>query len=179
MNLKCWSRNWGNLKFEFNFEILSGVLKINKKNVGIKADTKYRLEITENILEPIINGNLSWDEARVGYWIKWWRDTNQVKTGFLRLLQGPYDQKKSEKLSISSGSINEEMSISSIIEIFGQEAEKIFEKYGMYCTGCDLSPWEDILSGARKHGIGKNEIDLLLNEVKQLKLDSSDQTRMM
>tara|TARA_B110001454_G_scaffold64773_1_gene62913 strand:+ start:260 stop:2041 length:1782 start_codon:yes stop_codon:yes gene_type:complete len=179
VTLKCWSRNWDNLKFEFNFEILNGVLKINKKNVGIKADTKYRLEITENILEPIINGNLSWDEARVGYWIKWWRDTKQVKTGFLRLLQGPYDQKKSEKLSISSGSINEEMSISSTIEIFGQEAEKIFEKYGMYCTGCDLSPWEDILSGARKHGIGKNEIDLLLNEIKQLKLDSSDQTRMI
>lgn len=174
VNLKCWSKNWDNLKFEFNFEILNGILKINKNNTDIKADTKYRLEITENILEPIINGNLSWDEARVGYWIKWWRDTNQVKTGFLRLLQGPYNQKKSEKLSISSGSINEEMSISSTIEIFGREAEKIFEKYGMYCTGCDLSPWEDILSGAKKHGIDNHGIALLLNEISQLKIDSID-----
>jgi len=174
VNLKCWSKNWGNLKFEFNFEILNGILKINKKNTDIKADTKYRLEITENILEPIINGNLSWDEARVGYWIKWWRDTNQVKTGFLRLLQGPYNQKKSEKLSIFSGYINEEMSISSTIEIFGREAEKIFEKYGMYCTGCDLSPWEDILSGAKKHGVDNHRIALLLNEISQLKIDSID-----
>ena len=175
VTFKCWSKKWDNLKFEFNFEILNGNLKIKKKDDKIKADTSYRLEITENILEPIINGNLSWDEARVGYWIKWWRDTDQVKTGFLRLLQGPYEQKKSEKLSISSGIIDEKMSISSTIEIFGNKVEEIFEKYGMYCTGCDLSPWEDIISGAKKHGIKKNKIDLLLNEIRELKLDLSDQ----
>ena len=169
VNLKCWSKNWVNLKFEFNFEILSGILKITKKNDSITVDTKYNLEITENILEPIINGNLSWDEARVGYWIKWWRNTSKVNTGFLRLLQGPYNQKENEKLSLSSGSISEDMSISGIIEIFGEKAEKIFEKYGMYCTGCDLSPWEDVLSGAKKHGIKKDKIDLLLSEIRGLK----------
>jgi len=175
VNLKCWGKKWDNLNFEFNFEILNGNLKIKKKDSQIKADTKYRLEITEDILQTIINGNLSWDEARVGYWIKWWRDTDQVKTGFLRLLQGPYEQKKSEKLSIFSGTINEKMSISSMIEIFGEEVEKIFEKYGMFCTGCDLSPWEDIISGAKKHGIKKNKIDLLLREIKELQLGLSNQ----
>ena len=175
VNLKCWGKKWANLNFEFNFEILNGNLKIKKKDSQIKADTKYRLEITEDILQPIINGNLSWDEARVGYWIKWWRDTDQVKTGFLRLLQGPYEQKKSEKLSIFSGTINEKMSISSMIEIFGEEVEEIFEKYGMFCTGCDLSPWEDIISGAKKHGIKKNKIDLLLSEIKELQLGLSNQ----
>lgn len=175
VNLKCWDKKWDNLNFEFNFEILNGNLKIKKKDSQIKADTKYRLEITEDILQTIINGNLSWDEARVGYWIKWWRDTDQVKTGFLRLLQGPYEQKKSEKLSIFSGTINEKMSISSMIEIFGEEVEKIFEKYGMFCTGCDLSPWEDIISGAKKHGIKKNKIDLLLREIKELQLGLSNQ----
>lgn len=175
VNLKCWGKKWDNLNFEFNFEILNGNLQIKKKDSQIKADTKYRLEITEDILQPIINGNLSWDEARVGYWIKWWRDTDQVKTGFLRLLQGPYEQKKSEKLSIFSGTINEKMSISSMIEIFGEEVEKIFEKYGMFCTGCDLSPWEDIISGAKKHGIKKNKIDLLLSEIKELQLGLSNQ----
>ena len=39
----------------------------------------------------------------------------------------------------------------------------------MYCTGCDLSPWEDVLSGAKKHGIKKDKIDLLLSEIRSLK----------
>ncbi len=64
---------------------------------------------------------------------------------------------------------------SSMIEIFGEEVEKIFEKYGMFCTGCDLSPWEDIISGAKKHGIKKNKIDLLLREIKELQLGLSNQ----
>ena len=176
VNFQCWFEGFSKLKFEFNFEIFNGVLNINNKNHKIKAETNYRLEITENILEPIINGNLSWDEARVGYWIKWWRNTEEVKTGFLRLLQGPYNQKKNEKSSIYSGNINSSMSISNIIEIYGEKAEEIFENYGMYCSGCNLSPWEDVISGAKKHGISKENIDLLLDEIKQLKIITVDTT---
>tara|TARA_Y100001970_G_C14244691_1_gene867268 strand:- start:1104 stop:1241 length:138 start_codon:yes stop_codon:yes gene_type:complete len=38
----------------------------------------------------------------------------------------------------------------------------------MYCTGCDLSPWEDVLSGAKKHGIKKENINQLLNEISKI-----------
>jgi len=176
VNFKCWTKGWGKIKFEFNFEIFNGNLKIKKDSSITKSSTNYRLEITDNILEPIINGNLSWDEARVGYWIKWWRNTPKVKTGFIRLLQGPYNQKEKEKLYISSGKLDQTMSISSIIEIFGEKAEKIFEKYGMYCTGCNLSPWEDIAAGAKKHGIGNKEIKKLITEMKNLDIVKDDET---
>ena len=173
VNFKCWTKKWSKLKFDFDFEIFNGVLEIKNKN-SKKNNTNFRIEITENILQPIIDGNLSWDEARVGYWIKWWSNTPKVKTRFLRLLQGPHKQKEKEKSDIYSGIINKKMSISSIIEIFGNNAENIFEKYGMYCTGCNLSPWEDIASGAKKHGIKNNDIKKLLFEIKKLSTSYQD-----
>ena len=178
VNFKCWTKKWSKLKFEFDFEIFNGVLKIKNKN-SKKNNTNFRIEITENILQPIIDGNLSWDEARVGYWIKWWRNTPQVKTRFLRLLQGPHKQKEKEKSDIYSGIINKKMSISSIIEIFGNNAENIFEKYGMYCTGCNLSPWEDIASGAKKHEIKNSDIKKLLFEIKKLSTSYEDDKAMI
>lgn len=169
VELKCWKKNWGGLKFKFKFQISDGKLDLCQKSFDSNSTTQYKIEITEDILATIICGNISWDEARVGYWIKWWRNTSKVKTGFLRLLQGPYKLKKSEKKLIKKGILNKKMSISSLIEIYGKDAELIFEKYGMFCTGCDLSPWEDIISGAKKHGLKNNKINQLMTEFNFLK----------
>ena len=164
VELKCWYKNWEEIKFQFKFQISNGKLNHCQESYDCNNTTQYKIDITEDILATIICGDISWDEARVGYWIKWWRNTSKVKTGFLRLLQGPYKMKKTEKTLIKKGMLNENMSISSLIEIYGKDAELIFEKYGMFCSGCDLSPWEDIISGAKKHGLNDIKITELLNE---------------
>ena len=164
VELKCWNKNWEEIKFQFKFQISNGKLDHCQESYDCNNTTQYKIDITEDILATIICGDISWDEARVGYWIKWWRNTSKVKTGFLRLLQGPYKMKKTEKTLIKKGMLNENMSISSLIEIYGKDAELIFEKYGMFCSGCDLSPWEDIISGAKKHGLNDIKITELLNE---------------
>ena len=47
------------------------------------------MKIKDIILINIISGYLSWDEAKVGYWIKWWRNTKKAHGSLTRAMQSP------------------------------------------------------------------------------------------
>lgn len=166
LTFRCMTSDWDGEYFSFN-------LKIEDQKISIVQDLgedlpNFRMDITKEILAPILSGNLSWDEARVGYWIRWWRNTDSVHTGFLRLLQGPFKIREPEKGQILQGEINPATSIASLLEIHGERAEKLLNRYGLYCSGCGLSPWESIKAGAEKHGLGKIEIQTLLEAIAKL-----------
>lgn len=147
----CYAPDWSEVRFSFDMAISGNRLRfVDAPTPGL---TQFRLEVSEDILGAVMAGNLSWDEARVGYWLRWWRSDNMVHSGLLRLLQGPYGQHLAEHEAIRGGDVAPSMSIASIIEIHGPAAETVLQRYGLHCTGCSLSPWESLADGAAKHGI--------------------------
>ena len=62
------------------------------------------------------------------------------------------------------------MSIADIIEKGGVKASEIFEKYGLFCTGCQPGMGESVEDGCKFHGISDKKTRELLQELNSLNL---------
>ncbi len=168
LRLRCFSRGWEEQLFVVPISIVDHRVVVESNDREPEDLPTFQLDVTEDILKPILSENLSWDEARVGCHLRWWRNTNSVHTGLLRLLQGPYGQKKAEHDAIRQLGASPKNSIASVIELFGNAAEELFVSRGLYCAGCSLSPWESIEAGAAKHGLSQVETGNLLEDINRL-----------
>ncbi len=142
--------------------------QINNNKIPI-----LKITILDKILMQIIEGNLSWDEARVGYWMEWWRNTPKVHNLLIRAMQG--NNIKNYKKNYDSYKIslpNKIMPISEIIYKY-PEANNIFKKFQMFCQGCALSPWETIDDAIIKHSLSKTEKIKLKKELEILMKNKS------
>jgi hybrid cluster-associated redox disulfide protein len=63
-----------------------------------------------------------------------------------------------------------EMSIADIIEKGGLSATKIFEKYGLFCTGCQPGMGETVEDGCKLHGISDKKTQELVDELSLLEI---------
>ena len=168
LRVRCFSRDWTEQLFEVPIRIVKSQLTVEPVDCEPDGLPTFHLDVTEDILKPILSENVSWDEARVGCHLRWWRNTNAVHTGLLRLLQGPYGQKRAEHEAIRRTGVSASNSIASVIEMFGDDASRIFSRCGLYCVGCSLSPWESIEAGAAKHGLTQAETASLLEDINRL-----------
>ena len=57
------------------------------------------------------------------------------------------------------------MSIADIIERGGKAASDVFEKYGLYCNGCQPGMAEKIEDGCKLHGLSKEKTMQLIEEL--------------
>lgn len=151
--------------FEVYFEIEKGILKIQKLE---SQDINLTIELSANILKKIITENLSWDEAHIGYWCKFSRNPDVYHAGFWRLLQTPYLRKSPQMAkSLHPRTITGDTVIADVLEFYGDEADRILRRYGLYCLGCHHSTSESISIGARNHGLNDIDVDKLLLELKK------------
>ncbi len=149
--------------FEVLLEIEKGILNIRKLE---KHDINLTIELPANIVKKIITDNLSWDEAHIGYWCKFSRNPDVYHAGFWRLLQTPYFRKSPQLTrTVHPETITGDTAIADVLEFYGDDADKILRRYGLYCLGCHHSTFESISIGARNHGINGADVDKLLLEL--------------
>ena len=126
------------------------------------------MKIMDKILMQIIGGRLSWDEAKVGYWIEWWRDTPKVHNLMTRTMQGPNISNLEFASSFSDTDLHyQSIPISEVLRNVSG-AEDLFKRFGMFCKGCSLSPWESIEDAANAHNLTASQKIKLNKELKLL-----------
>ena len=58
--------------------------------------------------------------------------------------------------------------IADIVEKWPDLAEVLVEDYGFHCIGCYASGMESISQGAKVHGMGRNEIKVMIENLNEL-----------
>jgi CMP-N-acetylneuraminate monooxygenase len=152
---------------DFGFAINGGKLRI----LPAPADQPNLLiEIPPGILRRILTHNLSWDEAHIGYWCRFSRQPDVFHAGFWRLLQAPYFAKPAgikPDAKQNTGPITGSWILADILEKFGDRADRIIRRYGLYCAGCQHSTADTIAQGARQHGLDDSHLVRLLRDLNE------------
>ena len=159
--IECVKQN--KKKFRILFTVEDGILKLDDFN----DDTDLKIKVPEGVLSKIIEGEMSWDEAHIGYWCEMSRSPDKYHFNFWRILQAPYYERGINPHG-SPGDINLDRSISGIVEDYGAVADRILRRYGLYCIGCEYASQETVRDGARAHGLSDQKTSRLILELKQV-----------
>lgn len=158
---------------------LFGIIRFNDGTVTYEPTSEQKnaemsMICPGNIVQEIIQKDLSWDEISSGYWGIFSRNPDLYNVTLWRLLHAPWKarQKNSEQNS-QSIDINT-TSIADIIEKDGKQALQIFEKFGLFCAGCEASLGEKIVDGCKLHGLTDQQMSNLINELTQIKNKKSN-----
>jgi len=157
---------YGNLSERFIFRFTNGSF-IYKDSIepGIPI---LKMRIKDKILINIISGYLSWDEAKVGYWIKWWRNTKKVHNSLTRAMQSPkLPLDRSHHWRFKDRQTKIDLSISELIRQ-NKKVDTLLKTYGLFCNGCSLSPWETVEDAARAHGLSESSKKDLFKDIYEL-----------
>jgi CMP-N-acetylneuraminate monooxygenase len=146
------------------FEVSGGRLTVlgappEKPNVTI--------EMPAGVLARVILGDVSWDEAFIGYWCRFDRTPDVYHAGFWRLLQAPYYCRPA-RLAVPAAvdGIDSGSSIAHMLECYGEDADRVLRRYGLYCLGCQHAPSETLEHAAMKHGLTDVLLDRLVAELR-------------
>lgn len=165
------SEDYNNHKMVYSF-----LLQIKHHKLTIEKDVKNNNDldfvVPINIVSQIVQNNLSWDEAHIGYWCKFNRKTKRYEADFWRLLQAPYYQKQThskdfkvvnQKISNVSLTTPLEAVLSNI-----HNAERVLARYGLYCYTCGKAYQETLGDALSFHGITDENKNLLMGELNAL-----------
>jgi len=80
-------------------------------------------------------------------------------------LQAEFGRGKEEEAAVASApQITKDMTIEEVIRRYPKTANA-FERFGLRCTGCCVSAFEDVEEGALSHGI---DLDSILEELNRI-----------
>ena len=160
------------IKFNFTsmgYEILE-TLFVEIKDCKVRcigqvqlADLHITIDIPIFIFNQILDEQLSWDEAFVGYWCRFFRRDSDYKVGFWRLLQAPYYKKSDTK--IKGGGEISNTSIEEIIKTYGCDSIKVLNRFGLYCHSCEFAHSESLEIAMAKHGLTEIQKKQLILEI--------------
>lgn len=163
LTVKLRAGNADQDSLEVSFEVAAGRLRVVQDS---SQSPDVTIEIPSSILHRIITENLSWDEAHIGYWCRFNRSSDVYHAGFWRLLQAPYFNRPPQ-LPGNDKSIAADSTIADLIENYGEQAERILRRYGLYCAGCHRSTADTVAFGARQHGIEERQVTRLVRELNE------------
>lgn len=144
------------------FEIFKGKLNI----VNAIESPNLVFNIPGHLLKYLIDENESWDEPIIGYWCEFSRNPDVYHADFWRLLQAPYYKKNMRIVADDSQSfISKKSNIAKTLETYGEDAERILSRYGLYCSACQYAPYENIENAAIIHGLSDEKISRLVKEL--------------
>lgn len=141
------------------FEVADGTLLILP---DAPPEPNVTIGLPWGILEHIVRENESWDEMLIGYWGKLNRRPDVYHAGFWRLLQTPYYRKTP---ALPQGAGLGSKVIAEVLERYGDQADRILRRNGLYCFGCEHGAFETIEHGAWKHGLSDYQVERLLREL--------------
>jgi len=157
----------------FNERSLGALIKF--ENGKIFYDPKEEISTADmtmscpgNIIQDIIRNDLSWDEISSGYWSTFSRNPDVYNVALWQLLHAPWKARKNYPLTADYNSDIKNTSIADIIEKYGNPALAIFEKFGLYCAGCEAGMGEKIADGCSFHGLSSQQTQHLIQEINQI-----------
>ncbi|HLY26071.1 MAG TPA: hypothetical protein VKQ72_07015, partial [Aggregatilineales bacterium] len=120
------------------------------------------------IMYDIVHHGLSWEEPVIGYWCRLERYPSMFQADFWRLLQAPYFKKSPRIQGIDHIGISPNSVVAEITEKFGDEAERIMRRYGLYCGGCHRATYETLALAGNQHGLEDKQIARLVLELNRV-----------
>ena len=144
-----------------DFEVATGRLEL----CDARGESNVTIELPLHILAHIVQDDLSWDEAFIGYWCRLSRSPDVYHAGFWRVLQAPYYGRSHVAPGECNETVHADSTIGEVLEAFGQPADRVLRRFGLYCVGCQRSPMESLRQGALKHGLGEHELERLVAEL--------------
>jgi CMP-N-acetylneuraminate monooxygenase len=147
-----------------SFEIRSGRLSTLRQR---PVEPNLVIQVPLNVLRHLIRDQASWDEAHIGFWCQFSRTPDVYSAGFWRLLQAPYFLRPTAGAPAAAlpQSIAVDVSVSELIERFGEPAERVLGRYGLHCAGCPHAPAESVTLAAHRHGVGPASTERLIREL--------------
>lgn len=136
-----------------------GIITYTSYNESPNAE--FSMICPGGIIQDIILNDLSWDE--ITYWSKYSRINDEFNIALWKILHAPWEARK----NYQSNNIGN-MAIATILETVGISANKVFEKYGLYCAACDAAMGENIEEGCKMHGLDNEAIKNLKLDLNQL-----------
>lgn len=122
---------------------------------------EFSMKCPGGIVQDIIINDRSWDE--ITYWTEYSRINDEFNIALWKIFHAPWKARE----NVSNEKIDN-IAIATILEKCGNNANKIFEKYGLFCAACDAAMGESIEEGCKIHGLENNEIENLKSELNQL-----------
>ena len=158
------------LKLKTDFKDMSGLIKFEGGKVTYQAtETPKQANLTMicpgKMVQKIIREDLYWDEIISGYWCTFSRNPDIYNPHFEKVLHVPWKARQNNLIQNGSTRIKLTSSIADIIEKGDENIIKIFEKYGLFCAGCEFSTGETVEDGCRQHGIDSNSTKKLILEL--------------
>ena len=146
----------------------NGIIKYQSNPMDNEAE--MTMSVPGGIIQEIIRKDLSWDEAFNGFWCTFSRQPNVYNIHLLKLLYAPWRARPNytPQVDLEYNIDPLSLSIADIIEKGGENASKIFEKYGLNCTGCESGLGETVEDGCAIHGIDKQKTKELIDELETL-----------
>jgi CMP-N-acetylneuraminate monooxygenase len=154
-----------------------GLISFKNGNVDYEQtpslrDADMQMSCPGGIVQEVIKRDLSWDEAFNGFWCTFSRKPDVYNIHFWKLLYAPWRARPDyiEQRDLEFTKVNTDMSIADIIEKGGLTAAKIFEKYGLFCSGCEPGIGESVEEGCKLHGISDKKTRELIDELNLLEI---------
>lgn len=154
---------------DLNYQIINTFyIEVKNSKLNYNADKNIQnlhiqIDIPRIIFNKLIADDLSWDEAFVGYWCRFFRTTDEYKIGFWRLLQAPYYKKHDQQLKNNQQLLS--LPIENMIDIYGDNAIRVLNRFGLYCNSCEFAFSETLDLAMNKHGLSESQKNQLVNEI--------------
>lgn len=132
----------------------------------VRTSTDVTIEMPLGVLARVVREDISWDEAFIGYWCRFDRTPDRYHAGFWRLLQAPYYRRPPGLAGEADGPVGVDSEIADVLERYGDRADRLLRRYGLYCLGCQHAPAETLRHAADKHGLDDARLDRLVAELR-------------
>ena len=143
---------------------------VTYRPVSNPEKAEMNMSCSGGIVQEIIRKDLSWDEAINGFWCTFSRDPDVYNIHLWKLLYAPWRARSNftKQIDLEFNLKPLTLSIADIIEKGGSNASKIFEKFGLNCTGCAPGMGETVEDGCEMHGLSKQKTKNLIDELANL-----------
>ena len=158
------------LKLQYDSQELIGFIRFINGNVQydseqISESPNLEMICPGNMVQKIMREDLYWDEIMGGYWCLFSRNPDIYNPHFEKVLHVPWKARLTQLDYHKNTEIRLNMSIADIIEKGNDNTISIFEKYGLFCAGCEFSTAETIEDACKKHGLNDNLAQKLITDL--------------
>lgn len=142
---------------------------------AVDADTHVIMRCDGTLVQKVVRENRSWDEVHIGFWCEFDREPDEYNMDFWKLLHAPWKASQDSPPVVTPRGYDTdlcEMAIADLLEGHDQAVRDVFEEYGLYCVGCPASIGENVVEGARIHGLSDAQTESLVDALERKIVDS-------
>ena len=165
-SLPAWAQNTGPVRLRGRIESVSGSQLVLLERSGDRVELALAPNLTVSEVYPVTLADVK-PGSFIGVGAMPQADGTQraiAVTLFPEAMRGTGEGHRPFDFLPQSTMTN--ATVAEVLEAFGADADRIFRRYGLYCSGCHHSTAESIETAARQHGIDRRHTDALVNELR-------------